>query len=107
MSKSKKVKKLNDKLKKEFMVVEEVAFDCTKNGDHYNPLYPKYSNRMYLSCHINDNAIRSILHVALVDMGMEGCSNEDLCKFLVDNDIWDESLASAWVLQYIANKGSD
>ena len=34
MSKSKKVKKLNDKLKKEFAPPPlEVAFDCTKNGD--------------------------------------------------------------------------
>ena len=107
VSKSKKVKKLNDRLKKEFMVVEEVAFDCTKNGDHYNPLYPKYSNRMYLSCHINDNAIRSILHLVLVDLNMESCSNEGLCKFMVANDIWDETQASVFALNYIANKGSD
>lgn len=107
MSKSKKVRKLNDKLKKEFMVVEEVAFDCTKNANHYNPLYPKYSNRMYLSCHIDDNAMRSILHPLLVDLNMQNCSNEELCSYLIENDLWDESLASMHVLQYIANKGSD
>ena len=104
MSKGKKVRKLNDKLKKEFMVVEEVAFDCTKNGNHYNPLYPKYSNRMYLSCHIDDNAIRSILHLCLEDMGLGNCSNEDLCDFLVQNDIWDETQASIFALNYITNK---
>ena len=104
MSKGKKVRKLNDKLKKEFMVVEEVAFDCTKNGNHYNPLYPKYSNRMYLSCHIDDNAIRSILHLCLEDMGLGNCSDEDLCDFLVQNDIWDETQASIFALNYIANK---
>lgn len=35
MSKSKKVRKLNDKIKKEFAPPpNEVAFDCTKCGDH-------------------------------------------------------------------------
>ena len=99
-----KIKKLQRELERSQNPPQEVAFDCTKNGDHYNPLYPKYSNRMYLSCHINDNAIRSILHVALVDMGMEGCSNEELCEFMVQNDIWDETQASLFVLDYIANK---
>ena len=99
-----KIKKLQREIERSQNPPQEVAFDCTKNGDHYNPLYPKYSNRMYLSCHINDNAMRSILHVALVDMGIEGCSNEDLCKFMVDNDIWDETQASLFVLDYIANK---
>ena len=99
-----KIKKLQRELERSQNPPQEVAFDCTKCGDHYNPLYPKYSNRMYLSCHINDNAIRSILHVALVDMGMEGCSNEELCEFMVQNDIWDETQASLFVLDYIANK---
>ena len=99
-----KIKKLQREIERSQNPPQEVAFDCTKNGDHYNPLYPKYSNRMYLSCHINDNAIRSILHVALVDMGMEGCTNEDLCEFMVQNDIWDETQASLFVLDYIANK---
>lgn len=99
-----KIKKLQRELERSQNPPLEVAFDCTKNGNHYNPLYPKYSNRMYLSCHIDDNAMRSILHVALVDMGMEGCSNEVLCKFMVDNGIWDETQASLFVLDYIANK---
>ena len=99
-----KIKKLQRELERSQNPPQEVAFDCTKCGNHYNPLYPKYSNRMYLSCHINDNAIRSILHVALVDMGMEGCSNEDLCKFMVENNIWDETQASLFVLDFIANK---
>ena len=99
-----KIKKLQRELERSQNPPQEVAFDCTKCGNHYNPLYPKYSNRMYLSCHIDDNAIRSILHVALVDMGMEGCSNEELCEFMVQNDIWDETQASLFVLDYIANK---
>ena len=99
-----KIKKLQRELERSQNPPQEVAFDCTKNGDHYNPLYPKYSNRMYLSCHIDDNAMRSILHVALVDMGMEGCTNEELCEFMVQNDIWDETQASLFVLSYIANK---
>ena len=99
-----KIKKLQREIERSQNPPQEVAFDCTKNGNHYNPLYPKYSNRMYLSCHIDDNAIRSILHVALVDMGMEGCTNEDLCEFMVQNDIWDETQASLFVLDYIANK---
>ena len=33
MSKGRRVRKINKKLKKQFTVVEEVAFDCTKNGD--------------------------------------------------------------------------
>ena len=99
-----KIKQLQRELERSQNPPQEVAFDCTKNGDHYNPLYPKYSNRMYLSCHINDNAMRSILHVLLVDLGMEGCSNEELCSYLIENDLWDESLASMHVLNYIANK---
>ena len=99
-----KIKKLQRELERSQNPPQEVAFDCTKCGNHYNPLYPKYSNRMYLSCHIDDNAIRSILHVALVDMGIEGCSNEELCEFMVQNDIWDETQASLFVLNYIANK---
>ena len=99
-----KIKKLQREIERSQNPPQEVAFDCTKCGNHYNPLYPKYSNRMYLSCHIDDNAMRSILHVALVDMGMEGCSNEELCEFMVQNDIWDETQASLFVLDYIANK---
>ena len=48
--------------------------------------------------------MRNILWTVLVDMGMEGCSNEELCEFLVKHDLWDESLASLFVLNYIANK---
>ena len=109
MSKSKKVKKLNDKLKKEFAPPPlEVAFDCTKNGNDPNPFYhPQTNPRAWLSCHISDDCMRNILHVALVDLGMQDCTNEELCKFMVDNDIWDESQASVWVLNYIANKGVD
>ena len=99
-----KIKKLQRELERSQNPPLEVAFDCTKNANHYNPLYPKYSNRMYLSCHIDDNAMRSILHVALVDMGMEGCTNEELCEFLVEHDLWDESLASIFALNYITNK---
>ena len=99
-----KIKKLQRELERSQNPPQEVAFDCTKCGIHYNPLYPKYSNRMYLSCHIDDNAMRSILHLCLEDMGLGNCSDEDLCKFLVDNGIWDETQASLFVLDYIANK---
>ena len=51
--------------------------------------------------------MRSILHVVLLDLGMQDCSNEELCSYLIENDLWDESLASMHVLNYIANKGSD
>ena len=105
MSKSKKVRKLNDKLKKEFTVVEPIPFDCTKNGNHYNIFYhPRKNPRAWLSCHISDDCMRNILWPILVDMGMEGCSNEELCEFMVQNDIWDETQASLFVLDYIANK---
>lgn len=105
MSKSKKVRKLNDKLKKEFTVHDPIPFDCTKNGDHYNIFYhPRKNPRAWLSCHISDDCIRNILHLALVDLNMQDISNEDLCKFMVENQIYDESSASAWVLNYIANK---
>ena len=99
-----KIKKLQRELERSQNPPQEVAFDCTKNGDHYNPLYPKYSNRMYLSCHISDDCMRNILWPVLVDMGMEGCTNEELCEFMVQNDIWDETQASLFVLSYIANK---
>ena len=38
---------------------------------------------------------------------MENCTNEELCQFMKDNDIWDESQASVFALNYIANKGAD
>ena len=100
-----KIKKLQREIERSQNPPQEVAFDCTKNGNHYNPLYPKYSNRMYLSCHIDDNAMRSILHLCLEDMGLGGnCSDEALCNFLVQNDLWDETTASCFALNYIANK---
>ena len=99
-----KIKKLQREIERSQNPPQEVAFDCTKCGNHYNPLYPKYSNRMYLSCHIDDNAMRSILHLCLEDMGMEGCTNEELCEFMVQNDLRDETQASLFVLDYIANK---
>lgn len=108
MSKSKKVRKLNDKLKKEFTVVEPIPFDCTKNGDHYNIFYhPRKNPRAWLSCHISDNAMRCILNSVLVDLNMQDISNEDLCKWMIEQGIVDESSASVYVLNYIANKGSD
>ena len=99
-----KIKKLQREIERSQNPPQEVAFDCTKCGNHYNPLYPKYSNRMYLSCHIDDNAMRSILHLILLDLGMQDCSNEELCSYLIENDIWDETQASLFVLDYIANK---
>lgn len=105
MSKSKKVRKLNDKLKKEFTVVEPIPFDCTKNADHYNIFYhPRKNPRAWLSCHITDDCIRNILHLVLEQENMLDISNEDLCKFMVEHDIYDESQASMFVLNYIANK---
>ena len=108
MSKSKKVRKLNDKLKKEFTVVEPIPFDCTKNGDHYNIFYhPRKNPRAWLSCHISDDCMRNILWPILVDMGKQNISNEDLCRFMVDRGIVDEVSASVYVLNYIANKEGD
>lgn len=108
MSKSKKVRKLNDKLKKQFTVVEPIPFDCTKNGDHYNIFYhPRKNPRAWLSCHISDDCMRNILWPVLVDMGKQNISNEDLCRFMVEQSIYDEVSASVYVLNYIANKGSD
>ena len=82
----------------------EVAFNCQLNIDDLNPLYPHKSNRMYLRGHISDNAMRSILHLALVDLGMENCTNEELCAFMVQEQIWTETDASIWTLNYLANK---
>lgn len=108
MSKSKKVRKLNDKLKKEFTVVEPIPFDCTKNADHYNIFYhPRKNPRAWLSCHISDNAMRCILNSVLEDLNMQDISNEDLCKWMIEQGIVDEVSASVYVLNYIANKGSD
>ena len=108
MSKSKKVRKLNDKLKKEFTVHDPIPFDCTKCGNHYNIFYhPRKNPRAWLSCHISDNAMRCILHSVLVDLNMQDCSNEELCNWMIDRGIVDEVSASVYVLNYIANKGSD
>ena len=97
-----KMKKYKNKLKSSSNLV---AFDCTKNGDDFNPLYhPRTYPRAWMSCHISDDCMRNILHLALVDMGMENCTNEELCKWMIEQGIYDESQASAWVLQYIANK---
>ena len=83
---------------------EQIPFNPQLNFDDPNPLFPHKSNRQFLKAHISDNAMRNILHLALVDLGMEGCSNEELCEFLVENDIWDETQASLFVLDYIASK---
>lgn len=108
MSKSKKVRKLNDKLKKEFTVVEPIPFDCTKCGDHYNIFYhPRKNPRAWLSCHISDNAMRNILNIVLEQENMQDISNEDLCKWMISRGIVDEVSASVYVLNYIANKGSE
>lgn len=73
-----------------------------------NPFYHPIKNpRAWLSCHISDQAMRNILHVALKDMNLENCSNETLCAFMVENGIYDETQAACWVLNYIANKGVD
>ena len=73
-----------------------------------NPFYhPRTNPRAWLSCHISDNAMRCILHSILVDLNMENCTNEELCQFMKDNDIWDEVQASVFALNYIANKGAD
>ena len=82
----------------------EVAFNCQLNIDDLNPLYPHKSNRMYLRGHISDNAMRSILYLALVDLNMENCTNEELCAFMVKEQIWTETDASIWTLNYLANK---
>lgn len=97
-----KMKKYKNKLKSNSNLV---AFDCTKNGDDFNPLYhPRTYPRAWMSCHISDDCMRNILWSVLVDLKMENCSNEELCKFMKDNDIWDESQASVFALNYIANK---
>lgn len=98
-----KMKKYKNKLKSNSNL--EVAFNCTKNGDDFNPLYhPRTYPRAWMSCHISDDCMRNILHVALVDLGMQDISNEGLCKWMIEQGIYDESQASAWVLNYIANK---
>lgn len=108
MSKSKKVRKLNDKLKKEFTVVEPIPFDCTKCGDHYNIFYhPRKNPRAWLSCHISDNAMRCILNSVLEDLNMQDISNEDLCKWMINEGIVDEVSASVYALNFKANKEGD
>ena len=83
---------------------EQIPFNAQLNLDDPNPLFPHKSNRAYLKGHISDNAMRSLLHLVLVDMSMENCTDEELCDFLVQNDIWDEVQASIFSLEYISNK---
>ena len=83
----------------------EVAFDCTKNGDHFNPLYhPRTYPRAWLSCHISDDCMRNILHSVLEQENLLDISNEELCKWMINQGIVDEVSASVYVLNYIANK---
>ena len=83
---------------------EQIPFNAQLNFDDPNPLFPHKSNRQFLRAHISDNAMRSLLQLVLIDMGMEDCTDEELCDFLVQNDIWDEVQASIFSLEYLSNK---
>ena len=59
---------------------EQIPFNAQLNLDDPNPLFPHKSNRAYLKGHISDQCMRSILHLVLVQEGMEDCTDEELVR---------------------------
>lgn len=101
MAKGDKVRRLNNKLREQhgLITTEVVPFDCTNPNCILDPTWKKAGDRQYLS-NMDDNCMRSILQSVLVQEGMENCTNEELSRWLHDHDIWDESQAALYVVQY-------
>lgn len=100
MSKSKRPKKLQKKLKQHFNVDKTPPFDAQAPTTSWIERPDLQQKRLYLT-NMSDNCMRSILFSVLVQEGLENCSDEELSKFLVKHDIFDESDAALFAAQYL------
>ena len=100
MSKSKRPKKLKKKLQQHYTVDKTPPFDAQAPTTSWIERPDLQQKRLYVT-NMGDNCMRSILFSVLVQEGLENCSDEELSRFLREHDIWDESEASLYVVQYL------
>ena len=99
-SKSKRPKKLKKKLKQQFNVDKTPPFDAQAPTTSWIERPDLQQKRLYVT-NMADNCMRSILFSVLVQEGLEGCSDQELSRFLREHDIWDESQAALFAAQYL------
>lgn len=100
MSKSKRPKKLQKKLKQQFSVNDTPPFDAQAPTTSWIERPDLQQKRVYIT-NMADNCQRSILHLVLVQEGMENCSDQELSEWLIAHDIFDESQAALYAVQYL------
>ena len=100
MSRSKRPKKLKKKLKQQFNVDKTPPFDAQAPTTSWIERPDLQQKRLYIT-NMADNCMRSILFSVLVQEGMENCSDEELSQWLIQHDIYDESQAALYVVQYL------
>ena len=99
-SKSKRPKKLKKKLKQQFNVDKTPPFDAQAPTTSWIERPDLQQKRLYVT-NMADNCMRSILFSVLVQEGLENCSDEELSKWLIKHDIYDESQAALYCIQYL------
>lgn len=100
MSKSKRPKKLKKKLQQQFNVDKTPPFDAQAPTTSWIERPDLQQKRLYVT-NMADNCMRSILFSVLVQEGLESCSDEELSQWLIQHDIYDESQAALYVVQYL------
>lgn len=100
MSKSKRPKKLQKKLKQYVNVDKTPPFDAQAPTTSWIERPDLQQKRLYVT-NMSDNCMRSILFSVLEQEGMENCSDEELSKWLIEHDIWDESQAALYAVEYL------
>ena len=100
MTKSKRPKKLQKKLKQHFNVNEIPPFDAQAPTTSWIERPDLQQKRLYVT-NMADNCMRSILFSVLVQEGMESCSDEELSQWLIEHGIFDESQAALYCIQYL------
>lgn len=107
-NKKRSSKRKLDKLKKDAQAKYQSGssmppFDATDPRDIYFEVPPEVSSlrRTYVA-HMEDNYMRSVLWQVLEMEGMADCTNEQLCKWLRKNNIWTDTQAAVFVMDYLA-----
>lgn len=100
MSKSKRPKKLQKKLKQHFNVDKTPPFDAQAPTTSWIERPDLQQKRLYIT-NMSDDCMRSILFSVLEQEGMEKCSDEELSEWLIEHDIFDESDAALFAAQYL------
>lgn len=100
MTKSKRPKKLKKKLQQQYNVDKTPPFDTQAPTTSWIERPDLQQKRLYIT-NMNDDCMRSILFSVLVQEGMENCTNEELSEWLIEHDIYDESQAALYAVQYL------